>query len=529
MRKPRRPRPRTQRRSATDTRSLAAVAASLGSPRPASQHSGLSEASGAGDRRALSLLLLPALIVTGALALQPRHVSRDARAAAVPVAAKPSGSPVRGDVRKALQTPPAVEITGPTLDLAWLPRAPAGEVGVASLDIGLLPAEPGPEATVAGLDLARLPPPSLEEITTAAIDLDQLPERTSAETAVATLDLSALPDPIGPEMTVATLDLGRIEPRPGAGPPRVGYLMGRRPRLWPDRPPPFALVPRASETVAPHSDAPAAVATIAPPIDGPPIVAAREPTASLERCPISPSVAERIGSGAPSAALVTPPGPDAFGNALAEAAIRQTREFGIYDARYMRIGYPRGDVPGLYGACTDLVIRAFRAVGVDLQRLVHESRSGSGDRSIDHRRVQVLRRYLAVHGETLPVTDVAEDYKPGDIVTYYRPYNRATTSHIAIVTGIAAPSGRPMIVHNRGWGPQLEDALFADQITGHYRFPRTHQAVSSKPARPAEAPLVRRPLCAGGRLEQVVGPTVICASSGVGSTRAAALGAGRSR
>jgi hypothetical protein len=81
-----------------------------------------------------------------------------------------------------------------------------------------------------------------------------------------------------------------------------------------------------------------------------------------------------------------------------------------------------------------------------------------------------LRRFFAARGEALPITAFSEDYLPGDIVTYYRPQNRRNRSHIAVVSTVVAPSGRPMIIHNRGWGPQLEDALFVDQITGHYRY-----------------------------------------------------------
>ncbi len=170
-------------------------------------------------------------------------------------------------------------------------------------------------------------------------------------------------------------------------------------------------------------------------------------------------------------ATVPPPASAAeFGLALSDAARRQLGQFVIYNPKYLRIGYPMGDVPSLFGVCTDVVVRAYRVLGIDLQSLVQETRSGSGDRNIDHRRVEVVRRFLAKYGEALPISDLAEDYQPGDIVTYYRPQNRASTAHIAIVTDQIAPSGRPMVVHNRGWGPELEDALFVDKITGHYRF-----------------------------------------------------------
>lgn len=174
-------------------------------------------------------------------------------------------------------------------------------------------------------------------------------------------------------------------------------------------------------------------------------------------------------SGVPATASLVPP-PAEFGLKLAEAARAQVGGFVIYNDKYRSISYPMGDVPPLFGVCTDVVVRAYRALGLDLQELVHEAKSGSGDKNIDHRRTEVLRRFFKARGESLPITTFAEDYLPGDIVTYYRPQNRRNRSHIAIVSATVAPSGRPMIIHNRGWGPQIEDALFVDQITGHYRY-----------------------------------------------------------
>lgn len=168
----------------------------------------------------------------------------------------------------------------------------------------------------------------------------------------------------------------------------------------------------------------------------------------------------------------TPGDTPSFGQRLAAAARRQIDEFVVYDDAYRSIAYPRGDVPSLYGVCTDVVIRAYRDLGIDLQVAVQKARVGSGDRNIDHRRTETLRRFFQRAGVSLPVTTYAEDYLPGDIVTYTRPQNtgRSSRSHIAMVSDVIAPSGRPMIIHNRGWGPQLEDALFVDRITGHYRF-----------------------------------------------------------
>lgn len=173
------------------------------------------------------------------------------------------------------------------------------------------------------------------------------------------------------------------------------------------------------------------------------------------------------------AGLSEPPtanrGPE-FGRALAAAALKQTTDFVVYTDKYRRLSFPMGDVPSLFGVCTDVVIRAYRAVGIDLQADIHTAHIGSADTSIAHRRTFTLRRYFASRGASLAITDYPEDFLPGDVVTYDRPQNRGSRDHIAIVADVTAPSGRPMIVHNRGWGPQLEDALFVDRITGHYRF-----------------------------------------------------------
>ncbi len=186
-------------------------------------------------------------------------------------------------------------------------------------------------------------------------------------------------------------------------------------------------------------------------------------------------------------AIAPPRDPAEFGVALAAAALSQTREFVVYNDKYRRIAYPMGDVPSFYGVCTDVLIRAFRALSIDLQALVQQTRSGSGDPNIDHRRVDTLRRFFAAHGQSIPISEHAEDYRPGDIVSYWRPQNRHSRTHIAIVANEIGPSGRPMIIHNRGWGPQLEDGLFVDQLTGHYRFTGLRSApVATPPRSPAK-------------------------------------------
>ena len=187
-----------------------------------------------------------------------------------------------------------------------------------------------------------------------------------------------------------------------------------------------------------------------------------------------------------------------FGQRLSDAAVAQTRDLTIYTARYQAMAYPMGDVVALHGACIDVVIRAYRAVGIDLQEEVQRGRAKRGDTNIEHRRTENVRKLLTREGASLPVTAFPEDYKPGDIVTYHRPFSRVSTSHIAIVTDILAPTGRPMIVHNRGYGAQLEDALFVDRITGHYRFTgrsnTTAAAAPTQPVQPSPSTPGRRPL-----------------------------------
>ena len=132
--------------------------------------------------------------------------------------------------------------------------------------------------------------------------------------------------------------------------------------------------------------------------------------------------------------------------------------------------------------------------------------------NIDHRRTDTLRMFFAKHGQSLAPSAFGEDYKPGDIVTYYRPYSRVSRAHIAIVTDIIGPSGRPMIVHNRGWGPQIEDALFVDRLTGHYRFSGAPQSLMSPgrmvvdmPLGPKTGPNLQLPKTTAPRVGERVG------------------------
>ncbi len=153
-----------------------------------------------------------------------------------------------------------------------------------------------------------------------------------------------------------------------------------------------------------------------------------------------------------------------------------------FDKSYRVIGYPMGDVPPTTGVCADVVVRAYRAIGIDLQKLVHEDmrRKFSAypriwglrapDSNIDHRRVANLRVFFARHGKSLKITDDAKDYKPGDLVTW-NLVSKGSLPHIGIVTERRTADGaRPLIMHNAGGGQVFQDLLFAFKITGHYRY-----------------------------------------------------------
>src|ERR1044071_5303944 len=169
----------------------------------------------------------------------------------------------------------------------------------------------------------------------------------------------------------------------------------------------------------------------------------------------------------------------AFLQRFAAAALDRTHHVVRYDGAYVRIAYPGGDVPAGTGACTDEVIRAYRAVGIDLQTEVHENMAANfsayptrwhrqgPDSNIDHRRVPNLMVFFSRKGEALPITNRAEDYAPGDLVTWDLG---GGLTHIGMVVDRKTLfSRRYMIVHNIGQGPKMEDVLFNWKITGHYR------------------------------------------------------------
>ena len=171
-----------------------------------------------------------------------------------------------------------------------------------------------------------------------------------------------------------------------------------------------------------------------------------------------------------------------FAEQLSNAAIELTKVNVSYDATYRTISYPNGDVPPDKGVCTDLVIRAYRKLGIDLQKEVHEDMQKNfnlypkiwgltkPDKNIDHRRVPNLMVYFERFGEKLSITSNPTDYKPGEIVTWDLG---GGVPHIGIVINKKSSDGlRYLIVHNIGNGQEISDCLFTYKVTGHYQYPK---------------------------------------------------------
>jgi uncharacterized protein YijF (DUF1287 family) len=150
-----------------------------------------------------------------------------------------------------------------------------------------------------------------------------------------------------------------------------------------------------------------------------------------------------------------------------------------YDSSYVKLPYPNGDVPLDRGVCSDVVIRAYRQAGVDLQALVHEDMLKAWgayprlwglsrpDTNIDHRRVPNLVVFFSRHGEVLTRSREAAAFRAGDIVTWQLP---SGVPHIGIVSDKVSRWGAPLVIHNIGAGAVEEDALFVFKLTGHYRY-----------------------------------------------------------
>jgi len=164
---------------------------------------------------------------------------------------------------------------------------------------------------------------------------------------------------------------------------------------------------------------------------------------------------------------------------LVTAAREQIGRTVLYDPAYVVLGYPGGDVPDDRGVCTDVIVRALREQGLDLQQRVHEDmRADFGsypaqwgltrpDRNIDHRRVPNLMRWFERQGWEQPTSVKASDFAAGDIVAW--KLSGSGLLHVGIVSDRRASDGTPLILHNIARGTREENLLFAHTIIGHYR------------------------------------------------------------
>jgi uncharacterized protein len=161
-------------------------------------------------------------------------------------------------------------------------------------------------------------------------------------------------------------------------------------------------------------------------------------------------------------------------------AIEQTTQTTGYDSSYVKLGYPNGDVPPSTGVCADVVVRAFRKAGIDLQKELHEDMKKTfakypqkwgarrPDANIDHRRVPNLMTWFDRQGKARPITKDAKDYLPGDVVAWDLDNG---LPHTGMVSKIKVEgTERYAVVHNIGLGARIEDVLFAWKVTGHYRY-----------------------------------------------------------
>jgi len=173
---------------------------------------------------------------------------------------------------------------------------------------------------------------------------------------------------------------------------------------------------------------------------------------------------------------------DTFSKRLSDAAIELTTHQVRYDPSYFSIAYPNGDVPADRGVCTDVIIRAYRELGIDLQREVHEDMVknfslypkfwglSKTDKNIDHRRVPNLMAYFSRHGVVKKKSSNPDDYEAGDIVAWDLG---GGTTHIGILIDQKSNDGkRPLVVHNIGNGQEISDCLFDFRIIGHCSYPK---------------------------------------------------------
>jgi uncharacterized protein YijF (DUF1287 family) len=163
-----------------------------------------------------------------------------------------------------------------------------------------------------------------------------------------------------------------------------------------------------------------------------------------------------------------------------DGAVEQSKVTTGYDPSYVKLDYPNGDVASDTGVCSDVVVRAFRKAGIDLQKEVHEDMklawgeyprkwgARGTDTNIDHRRVSNLTTYFDRRNKSVPISSNRTDYLPGDVVAWELSDG---VEHIGILTNLwSEPDKHCLVVHNIGAGARVEDVLFAWKVIGHYRY-----------------------------------------------------------
>jgi uncharacterized protein YijF (DUF1287 family) len=166
--------------------------------------------------------------------------------------------------------------------------------------------------------------------------------------------------------------------------------------------------------------------------------------------------------------------------AIIDGSVDQVGKTTSYDPSYQKLEYPNGDVPIETGVCSDVIVRAFRKGGIDLQKDIHEDMTSNfsayptkwglkaPDSNIDHRRVPNLQTFFTRKSKSLSTNSVSENFLPGDVVTWDLGLG---VDHVGIVSNVwYKPTQHYLIVHNIGGGTRMEDVLFSWRITGHYRY-----------------------------------------------------------
>lgn len=151
-----------------------------------------------------------------------------------------------------------------------------------------------------------------------------------------------------------------------------------------------------------------------------------------------------------------------------------------YKGGYYRIRYPGGDVPDHIGVCTDVIIRAFRNAGHDLQVDLYRHISRNRrlypqirvlDRNIDHRRVRNLLTYFKARfrlvGEAVSKA-TRHRLLPGDVV-FLDTLSRPGPDHIGIISDTVASNGFPLVINNWTYGYKTSEmALLPSTIVTHH-------------------------------------------------------------